>query len=245
MQARHLNKIIFLLILSICFWQSAYCQIDTKQITQADSLFKSNRLLEAEAIYKKQLNTNDKEAENIKYKLAYIAKAKNDWINELAYLSSIQARQASPNIAKRLNEIGEKQEIPGYQINIIDQFQWIYFAFFPYITGFLLILALYSTIILLYKKYNKRKIRSSYLYYLISYLILLLIFANYPAFLRFGIIQKDKAYLRDFSSSAAPVRRILKKGNRITHWNTRDIWVKCYFEGDLGFIKSADFQPIN
>ena len=66
MQASHLNKIIFSCILYLGIWQNANCQIDTKQISKADSLFKTNQLLEAEKIYLQFYNPRYKEIENIK-----------------------------------------------------------------------------------------------------------------------------------------------------------------------------------
>jgi hypothetical protein len=68
---------------------------------------------------------------------------------------------------------------------------------------------------------------------------------NYPNFLNFGIIKKDKVFLREFSSSAAPVKIILKKGNIISHWNEQEVWANCYFDGQFGYIKTDDFQGIN
>ena len=65
MQASHLNKIIFSCILYLGIWQNANCQIDTKQISKADSLFKTNQLLEAEKIYLQFYNPRYKEIENI------------------------------------------------------------------------------------------------------------------------------------------------------------------------------------
>lgn len=245
MQASHLNKIIFYVIFCFGFGQPAYCQIDTKEIQKADLLFKSNRLLEAEKIYQQNLAKSPNESENIKYKLAFIAKEKNDWISELTYLSSIQAQNAKPEIAKRLAEIGEKHQVQGFQINYLNQFQWLYFGYFPYIIGFLLLLAAYSLIILLNKKQKNRRIRPAYITYLSIFLILIFILTNYPTFLNFGIIKKDKVYLREFSSSAAPVKIMLKKGNIITHWNEQDVWANCYFDGQFGYIKTDDFQGIN
>jgi len=245
MQASHLNKIIFSCILYLGIWQNANCQIDTKQISKADSLFKTNQLLEAEKIYLQFYNPRYKEIENIKFKLAFIAKEKNDWANEIYYLSSIQAENAKPSISQRLNQISQKHQLGGYEIDFIDQLIWIYFAFFPYITGFLLSIAMYAAIILIYKKQKNRKSPPAYLYSLSLYLVFIYLFANFPSFLNFGIITKNKVYLREFSSSAAPVAKILSQGNRVTHWYTKDIWTLCYYEGNVGYIKTEDYLPIN
>ena len=245
MQASHLNKIIFSCILYLGIWQNANCQIDTKQISKADSLFKTNQLLEAEKIYLQFYNPRYKEIENIKFKLAFIAKEKNDWANEIYYLSSIQAENAKPSISQRLNQISLKHQLGGYEIDFIDQLIWIYFAFFPYIMGFLLSIAIYAAIILIYKKQKNRKSPPAYLYSLSLYLVFIYLFANFPSFLNFGIITKNKVYLREFSSSAAPVAKILSQGNRVTHWYKKDIWTLCYYEGNVGYIKTEDYLPIN
>jgi hypothetical protein len=245
MQVRLLNKVLFFCFFYLGFIQFVHSQIDRKQIHMADSLFKSNRLLEAEQIYLGNLNPNLSEFENIQFKLAYIAKVKNDWVSELYRLSSIHAKQNTPAIANRLAEIGEKQQLAGYEVSLIDQIEWIYFSIFPYLMGTLILLGLYALIILFRKFLNNKRIPRSQLAYLSVYLLFLALFTNLPGLLHFGIITKDKAYVRAFASSAAPVKQILKKGNRVNYWFTIDIWVTCVVNGQLGYIKSSDYSAIN
>ncbi len=245
MQVIRLNKITFLFIFLLGFSQIAYSQIDRNQLALADSLFKANRLLSAEKIYVSQLKTKPSETENIKLKLAYIAKAKNDWLKELYYLSSIQATNARPEISKRLEEIGEKQGLNGFEMSIWDQIYWLYFKYFPWILALLLTIALYGTSILTYFIFRKKRVRTSQFTYLTLYIALIALFANFPGFLNYGIITKEKSYMRDFPSSAAPVERLLKKGNRINYWFNRDIWVYSLIENQQGYVKEDDFLPIN
>ena len=113
------------------------------------------------------------------------------------------------------------------------------------ILGFLLLIALYGAGILSYSVFQKKTIRSSQFSYLIIYIAVIGLFANFPGFLNYGIITKDKSYMRDFPSSAAPVERLLKKGNRINYWFTRDIWVYSLIENQQGYVKEDDFLPIN
>jgi hypothetical protein len=245
MQARLLNKVIFFCFFYLGLTQFAYSQIDRKQIHLADSLFKSNRLLEAERIYLRNLNPNLSEFENIQFKLAYIAKVKNDWVSELYRLSSIHAKQNTPAIANRLAEIGEKQQLDGYTVSLIDQIEWIYFSIFPYLMGILLLLGVYAIAILFRKFLHKRRIPQSQLFFIAAYLLFLGLFTNLPGLLRFGIITQEKAYLRAFASSAAPVKQILKKGNRVNYWFAQDIWVTCIVNGEVGYIKASDYSAIN
>ena len=95
MQVIRLNKITFLFIFLLGFGQRAYSQIDRNQLALADSLFKANRLLSAEKIYVSHLKTKPNETENIKLKLAYIAKAKNDWLKELYYFCLLYTSDAA------------------------------------------------------------------------------------------------------------------------------------------------------
>lgn len=245
MQVRHLNKIIYFSFFLLALCQSAYSQIDRKQIKTADSLFQANRLLEAEKLYRLNLPKAHSESENIKLKLAFISKAKNDWISELSFLSSIHAKENSRAIAKRLEEIGMRHHLTGYEITLIDQIEWIYFALFPYITGLLLILGLYGVTILVVKFRRRRRIRKFQIIYLVAYFLLVLLYTNFPGFLHYGIITSEKAYLREFASAAAPVKQILKKGNRINYWNTKDVWVTCLQDGQIGYIKANDYLPID
>ena len=245
MQARLLNKVLFFGFFYLGLSQFVHSQIDRKQIHLADSLFKSNRLLEAEKIYLRNLNPNFSEFENIQFKLAYIAKVKNDWLSELYRLSSLHAKQNTPIIANRLAEIGEKQQLDGYSISFIDQIEWIYFSFFPYLMGILILLGLYAIIILMRKFLRKRRIPKSQIAFVGTYLLVLALLTNLPAVIRFGIVTEEKAYVRDYASSAAPVKQILKKGNRINYWFKKDLWVTCIVNGQLGYIKADDFVSIN
>jgi hypothetical protein len=170
---------------------------------------------------------------------------KNDWLSELYRLSSLHAKQNTPVIANRLAEIGEKQQLEGYSVSFIDQIEWIYFSFFPYVMGILILLGLYAVIILLRKFLRKRRMLKSQLAFVGAYLVFLALFTNLPALLRFGIVTQEKAYLRDYASSAAPVKEILKKGNRINYWYTQDQWVTCIVNGKMGYIKASDFVSIN
>jgi hypothetical protein len=111
--------------------------------------------------------------------------------------------------------------------------------------GILLLLGVYAIAILFRKFLRKRRIPQSQLFFIAAYLFFLALFTNLPGLLRFGIITKEKAYLRDFASSAAPVKQILKKGNRVNYWFAQDIWVTCIVNGDLGYIKSSDYSAIN
>jgi hypothetical protein len=245
MQVSLLNKIIFISFFIFAICQQAYSQIDRTQIKSADSLFHTNRLLEAEKLYRLNLPKALSESENIKMKLAFISKAKNDWVSELYFLSSIHAKQNSPAIAKRLEEIGERHTLTGYEITTIDQIGWIYFATFPYLVGLLSLIGIYGVVILILKLRRRRRIKKIQLTYLFTYFLFLSIYTNFPGFLRFGIITSEKAYLREFASAAAPVKKILKKGNRINYWNTRDVWVTCLQEGQIGYIKVNDYSPID
>lgn len=245
MQVSLLNKIIFLSFFLSAFCQNAYSQIDRKQIKTADSLFQANRLLEAEKLYRINLPQAGAEAENIKLKLAFISKAKNDWLSELYFLSSIHAKQNSLASAKRLEEIGAKHNLTGYEVTLIDQVEWIYFALFPYITGILLILGLYGITILWMKFRRRRRLRKAQISYLFAYFFFVLLYTNFPGFLHYGIIRNEKAYVREFASAAAPVKHILKKGNRINYWYTHDVWVACLQDGQIGYIKVNDYSPID
>jgi hypothetical protein len=166
-------------------------------------------------------------------------------LKELYYLSSIQATNARPEISKRLEEIGDKQGLNGFKMSIWDQVYWLYFKYFAFILGFLLLIALYGSGVLTYSVVKKKPIRTSQFTYLILYIAFIGLFANFPGFLNYGIITKEKSYMRDFPSSAAPVERLLKKGNRINYWFTRDIWVYSLIESQQGYVKEDDFLPIN
>lgn len=245
MQIVHLNKIIFLLLFFFIASQPANSQTDINSNLQADQLFKNNHILEAEKIYHVNLLKNQVNAFETEKKLAYIAKEKNDWLMELYYLSSMQAKQTQLVTSYRLEEIANKRNLPGYEVGLVERFKWIYFEFFPFILGFLLIPAVYVAYALVIKKVQKESIPSYQLFYFISYLLFLLTFSNLPNWIWQGLTANKKTYMRNFASSSAPVIKTMEKGTRVNFIYFKKDWIPCYVDGTIGYIKSEDLLLIN
>jgi len=245
MQIVNLNKIIFLLLFFFSIAQPANSQIDINSPKKADSLFRNNHLLEAEKIYlknlpKKELNTFETEK-----KLAYIAKEKNDWLMELYYLSSMQAKQTQLSTSFRLEEIAKKRNLSGYEVGIIERLRWFYFEYFPYMFLFLCLPAVYVAYALLIKKVQKESIPGYQVFYFFLYVLLLSVVTNFPNFYFQGLTASNKTYMRNFASSSAPVVTIMSKGTRVNYIYLTKDWIPCYFEGKVGYIKSEDLLVIN
>lgn len=245
MQIHHLNKFIFLLCFLLGSIQQANSQRDIKSLAMADKLFINNHLLQAEKIYQINRSTSGKNSFEIDRKLAYIAKEKNDWLMELYYLSSMQSKQSKLETAKRLEEIARKKNLVGYELGIIERLKWIYFEFFPYLIGFLLLPACYVAYALIIKKVQNEKIPAYQIISYVIYLLFILCLTNFPSLYEQGLTSSTKTYMRNFASSSAPVIKIMEKGTRVNYIYMTNDWIPCYFEGKLGYIKSKDLLLIN
>lgn len=245
MQIHHLNKIIYLLLLILGNLQIANSQIDRNSISFADQLFKNNHLLEAEKIYLLQRNQIQGNTYEIDRKLAFIAKEKNDWLMELYYLSSMQAQQSKLATSKRLEEIAQRKNLTGYEVDIWARLRWIYFEFFPYILLFLLLPAIYVAYALVIKKVQNERIPA---YQIISYgiyVFILFSFTNLPSLFSQGLTSSKKTYMRNFASSSAPVIHTMEKGTLVNFVYVTNDWIPCYFDGKIGYIKSKDLLKID
>lgn len=245
MQTQHLNKFIFLLTLLLGYLQNAYSQIDMKNISYGDQLFKNNHLLQAEKIYTLHRKNSSKNTFEIDRKLAFIAKEKNDWLMELYFLSSMQSKQSKLETAKRLEEIARKRNLIGYELGIVERLKCFYFEYFPYLLLFLLLPALYVAYALIIKKVQNEKIPAYQVISYVSYIFLLFCLTNFPSFYEQGLTSSPKTYMRNFASSSAPVIKMMEKGTRVNYLYITNDWIPCFFEGKLGYIKSKDLLIIN
>jgi hypothetical protein len=242
MQIFYKIKIIIFSIACICSIQPANSQQNTSEIFIADSLFKKNELIKAEKIYLNILNKNEEINEAVLTKLAFISKRKNNWLDELKYLNSLNHLNSSPKISERLKEIGQQRGLKEYEIGLWDRIRWIYFQYFSIIALILFLPLIYSIIILFIKFKKGLFIPKNYFYYLGIYMLILALFFNIPDFFSYGIIKPDKAYLRDFDSSGASVKKTLTKGSKILIIRNEDTWLYCMNRGELGYILKDDIE---
>lgn len=245
MQIQSLNKIIFFFIFFFTIAQIANSQIDRAEIEKADLLFKNNHLLEAEKIYNQNLESNKPAQKQILLKLAFIAKEKNNWLDELYFLSSYQSQKASWAISKRMNEIAEKRKLKGYDLDIWARLQWFYFNYYGYIISILIFPAILMGLSLFLKKIQNQSFSKNQVGIFLIYLIILLAINNFPSFISQGLCANTKTYARNFASSAAPVVQILPKGTHINYIFKRGDWVPCLIEGEIGYIKTKDLLFID
>lgn len=237
-------KIIIFLVVCISCIQPSYSQENTVQLSLADSLFKKNELIESEKIYLAILASKNSLEENILYKLAYIAKRKNNYLDELKYLNSLNLRNSTPEISQRLEEIGKKRGLPEYEIDFLERLKWIYFQYFYLILFTLFIPLIYSIFVLFNKAKKREKIQNSSIVLALGYTLFLTFIFNLPHLFQFGIITPDKSYLRDFDSSGAPVLLNLKRGSKVLIIQENKVWNLCLKDQKLGYVLKNHLEKI-
>lgn len=245
MQASNLNKIIFSVLLFLLPIQALHSQSHSDNIRKADSLWAKNQLLQAEKLYEILLLHPKAQRAEIQLKLAYIAKSKNDWYKELNYLLSVQQEHDGPQISNRIAQIGEERGLSGYQITFWDKFRWLYFRYFGYLLFILSIPALYVAIVLIRKIYLNKPIYSGHVWAWVLYLASIVLLINFPQFFKRAITTKEKTYVRDFASAAAPVITSLNKGSIVVPLYHQDIWIACLVAGEFAYIKAEEMKEID
>ena len=231
-------------IISCIFSYTSHAQVNLRKV---DSLFLNGKHKEAEVLYEKYLadfKNSTLTPIPIYYKLAYINEEKNDYARELYYLSMIYNQQPRQTVLNKITETAASYNLAGYKV---DDFSFIFLFFRKYslyFTLFLLIVGLYAFVILVQKKRHNEFIRRRHTWIVMLYLSTLLLLLNLPDFYQIGIINKDTAYLRDSPSSAAPVKRAIRKGNKVIVLSQSDEWLQIWYDEQQLYARKLDVWTI-
>ncbi|MFN4146076.1 MAG: hypothetical protein ACK4GN_09655 [Runella sp.] len=213
----------------------------------ADSLFLHGKYREAGMIYEKFLRQRTGVsiiALPIYYKLAFINEQQNHYARALYYLSIIYNRQPRQNILNKINEIAVNHALEGYEL---DDFSFVFLFFRQYsvyLTLFLLLIGLYAFGVIIYKQNRGEAIRKRHKWTVFIYFIALLALLNLPASYQIGIINKTYTHLREAPSSAAPVVKSIREGNKVAIIGQSDQWLRVWWQDQPFYVRRLDVWPI-
>jgi tetratricopeptide (TPR) repeat protein len=240
MQAYHLKKIIFFLIINLSFLQLSKSQSDVRKFKIADSLYKSENYNASELIYEKNLQKNKNPSTIHFLKLAAIKEKKGDFLKSMYYLNKAYELSPSQKILAKLGEMATIHELKGYELNDFNFLILFYKQYSGFLIALLLMLGIYIFVILFIKKYKSENTPFNQKVYLGLYLIGIGLLLNLPDKYHQGIINRDSVLLRSAPSNAAPIVDKIDKGNRLNVLGGNDIWKRVLWDEKFLYLKESD-----
>ncbi|HTF82004.1 MAG TPA: hypothetical protein VL947_09770 [Cytophagales bacterium] len=192
--------------------------------------------MEAFVVYD-SIMKGEKIAPDMLLKMAYVKEGLGDYTMALYYLNLYQLNFPSSLVLKKMDKLGAKYNLRGYEFTDYEYFASIYNKFNYQISYVFLGL---SVAFFTYTALRIRKGKSyprSRLYLVLLVLIFSYGFINFGIPSYKGIVSKDHTFIMDGPSSGAKILAITEKGNRINILNKDDVWFEVLWEDKPAFIK--------
>ena len=170
-------------------------------------------------------------------KLASAYERQNDVPRQLYYLDVYFDHHPDDAVLRRMNDIARANNLSGYETDDLNYFYLFYRKYGIYFLVFLLIPAGYVSTVLILKRVRNEEVPTRQKWLIISYLLLLLIFANLPEGVQSGITNKDRVLLRTDPSAAASVAEVIGRGHKVNILGTKDIYLRVLWHNQLYFIR--------
>lgn len=244
MQIQDKKNLIFSLLL-LPFWMSgaAFCA-NPKELKTADSLFAMAKYQEAQVLYKKNFNLDEKNSQALLLKLAFLAEKTNNYTDCLFFLSKLALIQPSRHLFEKMEKLASEQNLSGYEFDDYNYFIIFYRRYGDYIPILLLTLGTYIVIIMVTKTRRKEPILQIHKISIVVYLLALLAILNVPSLYQTCIIVNESTFLRDEPSSAAAVVEQVGKGHKLTIIGSVDHWDRVIWNNRIVYIRKSDLWNI-
>jgi hypothetical protein len=230
------KKYIYFSIFLITFSFPALCQDLKKVKISADSLFAHRKYLESFGYYETILKS-EKIAPDMLLKMAYVKEGLGDYTMALYYLNLYQLNFPNSLILKKMDKLGTKYNLKGYEFTDYEYFASIYNKFGDQISyiflGISIVFFLYTT----FRIYKGKNYSRSRLYLVLLVLLFSYGFINFGIPSYKGIVNQDHIFLMDGPSSGANVIAVTQKGNRLNILNKDKVWYEVLYEDKPAFIK--------
>lgn len=244
MQILNKKNLIFSFLL-LPFWISgtAFCA-NPKELKAADSLFAMAKYQEAQLLYKKNFNLEEKNSQALLLKLAFLAEKTNNYTDCLFFLSKLALIQPSRHLFEKMEKLASEQNLSGYEFDDYNYFIIFYRKYGDYIPILLLTLGTYIVIIMVTKTRRKEPILQIHKISIVVYLLALLAILNVPSLYQTCIIVNENTFLRDEPSSAAAVVEQVGRGHKLTIIGSVDHWDRVIWNNRIVYIRKSDLWNI-
>jgi tetratricopeptide (TPR) repeat protein len=234
MQASPLKKSLFLAFF-LCLLSGT--GRGAVSLQKADSLFALGRLDDAIGLYEAALAEGQMATDPVLLKLAYVAERNNDPARVLFYLQIYFDRHPNETVLRKMNEVARSNGLIGYETDDLNYFYLFYKQYGVYLLLFLLGLGLYVFSVLALKMARKEFSPARHKWVVLGYLLTLLLFVNLPEGYRSGITSRDRVYLRQQPSAAAPVAEVIGRGHKVNILGSEDIWLRIFWNDHLYYVR--------
>lgn len=236
MQIIYIKKHTFFLALFVIISFTAVCQNIKPLKAKADSLFESKKYLESFVFYDSILR-NHKVAPDMLLKMAYVKEGLDDYTMALYYLNLYQLNYPNSLVLKKMETLGSRHHLIGYEFTDYEYFTSIYNRFSIQISYILLGISLMLFIYTGFMIYQGRGYSRIRLYLIFFILLFSYAFINFGIPSYKGIVNQNNTFIMDGPSSGAKVLASTGKGNRVNILGKDDVWYEVLWEGKPAFIK--------
>lgn len=211
----------------------------------ADTLFKSQKYVQAYVKYDSVFNIGGKFSPAMLLKMAYIKEGLGDNTQALYFLNLYQLHFPDLKVLKKMSTLAEKNQLKGYEYNDLEYFIALYHEFyyqiFYVLIGVTILFFLYNIIrLFINKKYPKTR-----LYFLLLIIAIVYTFINFGIPSYKGIVIKDGCYLMDGPSAGAKYLGMIDKGHRMNILNKEDIWYAIIWDEKTAYIKQNNLAVVS
>ena len=229
---------IFLLFF-LLFTQSIELKAQNDIAKKADSLFNEKNYTEAAKLYQIIFKDPKVNQANISLKLAYINENEGNIPMALYYLNNYYNFKPSNEVFDKMNKLALAGKYQGYERNNINFVFSLYQQYYIFILYGLIFLGIFLIVVLYNKKKHGKPIQRNNWILALTYMALLALLINLPSTYRTAIV-KERTYLRNFPSSAAPIIGEIEPGNKINIFGSKDIWQKALWNRGVAYVNKND-----
>jgi uncharacterized protein YgiM (DUF1202 family) len=237
------KKCIFFIVLFLITSFSAVCQNINLLKKSADSLFVIKKYQESFLIYENILK-NNKISPDMLLKMAFINEGLGNYTHALYYLNMYQLNFPSSTVLKKMDDLGVRHNLMGYEFTDYEYFVSVYNKFSSQIlyvlVGISLFLFLYSTYrIFVSKNYIRARIYVAFIIMLFCYAFINLGIPSYK-----GIVSKDHTLIMDAPSAGSTILSTINKGHRLNILKKDEVWYEVLWNNKVGFVKHEQLYII-
>ncbi|MDH5367691.1 MAG: SH3 domain-containing protein [Cyclobacteriaceae bacterium] len=240
-----LFKIITIIIISLFSnVENAISQDLNYDLAIADSLFEKGKYTESYDIYNAILNTGEQFSAAMLLRMAYIKEGLGDHSNALYYLNRYYYKTSNKLALNKMEKLADAHELKGYSQKDKNILLHLFYKNFNRIVFFLSVIAF---ILLGISIYSKLKLKQTpYWSSLVLTILLCSIFylVNFSRLDNRGIIIKQGAFIMSGPSSGANLIDSPQKGHKVKILDQEDVWLKIFWNGETGYIKSQFVKPL-
>jgi len=232
------NLITFLLIifiLPISLWGQSH----NSPLARADSLFQQKRYTQSFELYRSVFDQHQYTPAML-LKMAYIEEGLNRIAQSAYYLNLYYLVTQDEAAELKLDELSQKYQLEGYEINETDHLFARYRQYELEITLGLssLLVFLFMLVIVQRLRFHKRPHVAWSLLILVS--LLLLSHLNFGNGRPKAIISKNNTYIMTGPSAGASVIAVVRDGHRVKIKGKKDVWIRVEWGDATGYIKESN-----